>query len=90
MTSYVDGKYTNNTSRTFIGKGSEGGIVLMTFFLECSESSVFEIFIVSDFPSSFNSAVKQIIEKDEFPKNKLNKTLHFSFSTAITETNASA
>jgi len=23
MTSYVDGKYTNNTSRTFIGKGSE-------------------------------------------------------------------
>ena len=82
MTSYVDGKYTNNTSRTFIGKGSEGGIVLMTLFLESTESSVFENFIVSDSPGSFNPAVMQMIEKDDFPKNKQNKKLHFSFSTS--------
>ncbi len=82
MTAYVDGKYTNNTSRTFIGKGSEGGIVLMTLFLESSESSVFENFIVSDSPGSFNPAVMQMIEKDDFPKNKQKKKLHFSFSTS--------
>jgi len=82
MTSYVDGKYTNNTSRTFIGRGSEAGIVLMTLFLENSESSVFEKFIVTDPAGSFNSAVIQMIEKDDFPKNKQNKRLHFSFSTS--------
>ena len=82
MTSYVDGKYTNNTSRTFIGKGSEAGIVLMTLFLENSESSVFDNFIATDSPGSFNSAVMNMIEKDDFPKNKLNKKLHFSFSTS--------
>jgi hypothetical protein len=82
MTSYVDGIYTNNTSRTFIGRGSEAGIVLMTLFLENSESSVFENFIVTDPPGSFNSAVIQMIEKDNFPKNKQSKRLHFSFSTS--------
>lgn len=82
MTSYVDGKYTNNTSRTFIGKGSEAGIVLMTLFLENSETSVFDNFIATDSPGSFNSAVMHMIEKDDFPKNKLKKKLHFSFSTS--------
>ncbi len=82
MTSYVVSNYTNNTSRTFIGRGSEAGIVLMTLFLEDSESSVFENFIVTDPAGSFNSAVIQMIEKDDFPENKLNKRLHFSFSTS--------
>ena len=82
MTSYVDGKYTNNTSRTFIGRGSEAGIVLMSLFLENSENSVFENFVVTDPAGSFNSAVIQMIEKDDFPKNKLKKRLHFSFSTS--------
>jgi len=82
MTSYVDGRYTNNTSRTFIGRGSEAGIVLMTLFLEDSEISVFENFIVTDPPGSFNSAVMHMIEKGEFPKNKQSKKLHYSFSTS--------
>ena len=82
MTSYVDSNYTNNTSRTFIGRGSEAGIVLMTLFLENSESSAFENFIVTDPPGSFNSAVIQMIEKNDFPKSKQNKRLHFSFSTS--------
>ena len=90
MTSYVDAKYTNNPSRTFIGKGSEGGIVLMTLFLESPESSVFENFIVSDSPGTFNPTVMQMIENDDFPKNKQKKKLHFSFQQAITKTNASA
>ena len=82
MTSYVDGRYTSNTSRTFMGRGSEAGIVLMTLFLEESESSVFDNFIATDPASSFNSAVISIIEKDDFPKNKLSKKLHYSFSSS--------
>ncbi len=81
MASYVDDNYTKNTSGTFIGKGSEAGIVLMTMFLEDSVSSVFENFIASDSPGSFNSVVMEMIEKDDFPKNKQKKKLHFSFST---------
>jgi predicted alpha/beta superfamily hydrolase len=82
MTSYVDSRFTNNTSRTFIGRGSEAGIVLMTLFLENSESSLFENFIVTDPAGSFNSAVIQMIEEDDFPKDKKKKKLHFSFSTS--------
>ena len=82
MTLYVDGKYTNNDSRTFIGKGSEAGIVLMTLFLENSETSVFNNFIATDSPGSFNSTVINMINNDDFPKNKVGKKLHFSFSTS--------
>jgi len=77
MTSYVDGKYTNNTSRTFIGRGSEAGIVLMTLFLEDLESSVFDNFIATDPASSFNSAVIGMIEKDDFPKNCCRNKIYF-------------
>jgi predicted alpha/beta superfamily hydrolase len=82
MTSYVDGNYTNNTSRTFIGRGSESGIVLMTLFLENSETSVFDNFIVTDPSPVFTDAVINMIENEDFPKNKRNKKLHFSFSTS--------
>jgi len=82
MTSYVDTNYTNNNSRTFIARGSEGGIVLMTLFLEDSASSVFENFVVTDSPSSFNSYIVNMINGDDFPKDKSNKKLHFSFSTS--------
>jgi len=82
LASYVDGKYTNNISRTFIGRGSEAGIVLMTLFFESSKASVFESFIVTDPAPSFTSAVIQMIEEDNFPKDKLNRKLHFSFSTS--------
>ncbi len=80
MASYVDSKYTSNTSRTFIGRGSEAGIVLMTLFKENSETSIFDNFIVTDPSTSFMLTVINMIEKDNFPKNKLNKKLHFSFS----------
>ncbi len=82
MTSYVDSNYTNNTSRTFIGRGSEAGIVMMTLFLEESESSVFDNFIATDSPGIFNSTIVDMIENANFPLNKLNKKLHFSFSTS--------
>ncbi len=80
MTSYVDDSYTNNTSRTFIARGSEAGIVMMTLFLEDSASSVFDNFIVTDPAPSFMDAVISMIENDDFPQNKADKKLHFSFS----------
>ena len=82
MTSYVDGKYTTNPSRTFIGKGSESGVVLMTLFLEDSESSVFDNFIVTDPSPLYTSEIIRLIENEDFPKNKLINKLHFSFSTS--------
>lgn len=82
MAAYVDGKYTNNPSRTFIGKGSESGIVLMSLFLEDQEASVFDNFIATDPSSLYTSAIIKMIEDKDFPKHKSNKKLHFSFSTS--------
>jgi predicted alpha/beta superfamily hydrolase len=82
MTSYVDATYTNNPSRTFIGKGSESGIVLMALFLENQENSVFDNFIATDPSGLYASAIIEMIENNSFPKNKSNKKLHFSFSTS--------
>jgi hypothetical protein len=82
MTSYVDGHYTNNSSRTFIGRGSEAGIVLLALFLENSENSEFTNFIATDPPSSFIWDVIDHIRNNDFSKNNLKKKLHFSFSTS--------
>jgi predicted alpha/beta superfamily hydrolase len=82
MTSYVDANYTNNSSRTFIGKGSESGVVLMALFLESLEKSVFDNFIVTDPSPQYALAIINLIEKDNISKNRLNKKLHFSFSTS--------
>jgi len=82
MTSYVNSNYTNNESRTFIARGSEAGLVLITLFKEDSETSLFENFVATDSPESFNSYVINIINRDNFPKNKKNKKLHFSFSSS--------
>ena len=54
----------------------------MALFYENSETSVFDNFIVTDPSPKFASAIIDLIEKDDFPKNKLNKKLHFSFSTS--------
>ncbi|NOX84605.1 MAG: hypothetical protein GXO86_01365 [Chlorobi bacterium] len=82
MAAYVDRKYTHNTSRTFIGKGSEAGVVLMALFREDPENAVFDNFIVTDPSPKYARAIISIIEKNDFPKNKSNKKLHFSFSTS--------
>lgn len=82
MASYVDGKYTNNSTRTFIGKGSEGGLVLMALFIENQETSVFDNFIVTDPSPKYASAIIELIEKGSVSKNQSNKKLHYSFSTS--------
>ena len=82
MASFVDAKYTNNSTRTFIGKGSEGGLVLMALFIENQKTSVFENFIVTDPSPKYASAIIELIEKDHISENQSNKKLHYSFSTS--------
>ena len=82
MVSYVDSKYTSNTSRTFIGKGSESGVVLMSLFMEEPEASLFDNFIVTDPSPKYADAIMDLIDHGHFPKNKSNKKLHYSFSTS--------
>ncbi len=82
MASYVDLKYTNNYTRTFIGKGSEGGLVLMALFIENQETAVFDNFIVTDPSPKYASAIINLIEKDNISVNQSNKKLHYSFSTS--------
>jgi hypothetical protein len=82
MAAYVDKNYTNNASRTFIGKGSESGLVMMSLFVETKENSLFENFIVTDPSPHYATEIASLIINDDFPKNKKNKKLHFSFSTS--------
>lgn len=81
MAAYVDENYTDNTSRTFIGRGSEAGIVLMTLLYESPDSSVFDNFIATDSPDPFNNTVIFMIENNDVPNYMQSKKLHFSFSS---------
>ena len=82
MAAFVDGTYTDNPSRTFIGKGSESGIILMALLLEDSDAPVFDNFIATDPSSPYLRALIEMIENETFPANKTHKKLHFSFSTS--------
>jgi len=82
MAFYVDGKYTNNQSRTFIGKGSESGIVLKALLLEDSVNAVFDNFIATDPSGLYGTEIIRMLENNDFSQNKPNKKLHFSFSTS--------
>lgn len=82
MASYVNNRYTGNSSRTFIGKGSESGIVLMALFLEDTENNIFDNFIATDPSPHYATAIINLISNDDFPQNKSNNKLHFSFSTS--------
>jgi len=81
MASYVDKKFTKNSSKTLIGRGSESGIVLMALFIENQENAVFHNFIATDPSPKYTSAIMNLIEKNDVPTKELNKKLHFSFSS---------
>jgi hypothetical protein len=82
MAAYVDEHYTGNPTRTFMGRGSEAGVVLQALFLEGSENLEFTYFIATDPPKSFIWTVMDTIKDSDFSKNKMGKKLHFSFSTS--------
>lgn len=82
MASYVDSNYTENTSRTLIARGSEAGIVLMTFLNEDPEANVFNNYIATDSPSSFNSEIIELNQSGNVPENMPDKKLHVSYSSS--------
>ena len=51
MAAYVEANYTSNTSRTFVGRGREGGLVMAIMFLEDPATSIFDNFMATDSPS---------------------------------------
>ncbi|WP_418637561.1 hypothetical protein [Winogradskyella sp.] len=81
MAAYVENKFTKNTSKTLIGRGSESGIVLMALFAKNQNSTGFNHFIVTDPSPKYTAAIISLIKKNDIPKKALNKKLHFSFST---------
>jgi hypothetical protein len=81
MASYVDENYTDNTSRTFMGRGSEGGIVLLTLLHENPDSSLFDNYIATDPSDPFMNNMIFMIENNDVPNYINTKKLHFSFSS---------
>jgi len=80
MTIYVSSKYTSNTSRTFIGRGSEAGVVLLTLLNEDPEANIFDNYIATDPSIEFINSAINLIQNNRVQANMLNKKLHFSFS----------
>ncbi|WP_297691980.1 hypothetical protein [uncultured Eudoraea sp.] len=76
MTSYVDGRYSSNTSRTFIARGNEANMVLMTLFFEEPEASVFQNFIATD--ALHVGDMQAMLETEDVPLENENKKLHYS------------
>ena len=76
LVSYVETNYTDNASRTLIGRGSAANFVLGTLYMEEQETAVFQNFIATTSPALgyFN----EIMKKGDFPLEKDNKKLHFS------------
>lgn len=76
MTSYVDDNYTSDPSRTFIGRGNEANMVLMTLFFEKPEVSVFQNFIATD--ALHVGDMQVLLENGGIPQENENKKLHYS------------
>ena len=80
MASYVDENYKTNSSRTLVGRGSEGGMILMSLFQESNVSDVFQNFVVTDTPIDFVDHVNAMMINENFPLDKNGVRLHYSFS----------
>ena len=83
---HVDREYTDNPSRTFIGRGGAGGFVLYALLASGPGGSVFENFVVTDpapelvGPLAFDGVVEQLpVVSDREHR------LHLSFSTSSTK-----
>jgi len=85
MTEYVDNNYSVNTSRTFVGRGSEGGVVLLTMLTEDPQSRVFEKYVATDSPNSFNTNIIGRIQNEQVPDHMTDIKLHFSYSSSNVE-----
>ena len=90
MSYHVDSIYTDNTSRTLVARGSEGGVVMLILLNEDPDANVFENYIATDSPGSFNDAVINLNQGVTIPSTMLNKKLHFSYSLSNNAENCEA
>lgn len=82
MSYHVDSVYTENSSKTLVARGVEGGVVLLTLLNEDPDENVFDNYIVTDSPSYYNNSVVDLIQSGTIPSTMLNKKLHFSYSSS--------
>lgn len=87
MSYYIDSNYTNNSSKTLVARGSEGGVVLLTLLNEDPEANVFDNYIATDSPKSFNDVVIDINQNGTIPEDMPNKKLHFTFTSDNNQVN---
>jgi hypothetical protein len=80
MANHIDANYTNSPSRTFMGRASEAGIVLLELFGEDPDDGVFDNYLATDPPERFTAAVVSILETEDFSQAATSKKLHLSFS----------
>ena len=80
MAGYVDDNYTNNSSRTFIGRGSEGGLIQLALLEEDPSSAIFDNFISTDPSDPFINNMLFKIQNGTVPDYVETKKFHFSYS----------
>jgi len=78
LAAYVNDRYTSNTSRTFIARGADAGMVLFTLFFEEQETSLFQNFIATD--SANLGLITEMIKNGDVSQNMENKKLHYSYT----------
>lgn len=81
MTTYVDANYANNHSRTLVGRGLSGNVVMRNLLED--ETPVFQNFIASDVPSI--NYLMNLIKGKDFPLELDDKKLHYSFTSSTNQ-----
>lgn len=81
LAQYVDLNFEVGPSKTLIGRGNAGGMILLGLFQESGASHGFTNFISVDIPGSAISLANQTLINNNFPTNgKENMKLHYSFA----------
>ena len=86
MAAYVESNYSGNTTRTFIGRGSEAGIVMATMLMEDPATSIFDNFIGTDSSTAFSNSITSAVNTGGYPPYTSDKKLHFSFTSSNNRT----
>lgn len=82
MAAYVEANYSGNTTRTFIGRGSEAGIVMATMLMEDPATAIFDNFIGTDSSTAFTNSISSDVVLGNIPAYTSDKKLHFSFTSS--------
>ena len=82
MAKYVDTNYATGSSKTLIGRGNAGGMILLGLFQESGASHEFTNFVSVDIPGSAIELANVTVINNDFPtEDKEDMKLHFSFAS---------